>query len=74
MLLTWVAEQKREGFGMFQKRNSMSRTSEAGMSSTHLGKGQQTCVEATEYMLGGEVAQEVKLRCWALVFKKDSGR
>lgn len=40
MLLTLVGEQT--GFGMFQKRNNMSRSSEAGVGRAHLEKGQKT--------------------------------
>lgn len=48
-------EQTLEEFGVFQKRNNMSKGAEAGLGRTQLEKGEQTQVEAPKCMLGREV-------------------
>lgn len=56
-LLTRVGEQTVNRFVSFQKENSMSKSSEAGMGRKRLENGKQIWVEATKCVLGGEVGQ-----------------
>lgn len=54
-LFTRVGKQTANGFVSFQKGNQMSKSSEARMGRKHLENGEQTCMEATKGVLGGEV-------------------